>query len=224
MRTALRAIIWCVPVIAYIAILILANVEQDATFWVSLCFLTFSYLMLGISAVAVPRSRVAAILSIPLVLLASIYFGLEFIAATVFIYGPSFSFPAVVAVQIILAALFLVVFATTMLSNETIAAQIEEQHADVQIIKNAVARLSALRRNTQNPQIVKSLEGLEEEFRYSPTARSRAVYPIDERISAQLGQLESLVARKAATETILGQISAISAALATRNSDIKLRQ
>ncbi|EXJ50913.1 hypothetical protein [Microbacterium sp. MRS-1] len=223
-RTILRAVLWLVPVAVYIAIFLILEVEQNATFWTSVLVLAFAYVMLAVSFVAVPRSRIAAILAMPLVLVASIYFTAELIAATIFIYVSDIPYPWVIITQLILAALFLVVFLTTMSSNEAIATQIETQHADVLVIKSAVTRITALGRVAHDARLAKSLEGLAEEFRYSPTMRSNQVREVDAQIAVQLERLESLVHIQASQEETVGQIAAISGALASRNEAIKLRQ
>lgn len=223
-RLILLALIWLVPPAAYIAILLILEVEQDATFWTSVLLLAFSYVMLAVSFVAVPRSRIAAILGMPLILVASLYLTAELIAATIFLYVPDIPYPWVIITQLILAAIFLVVFLTTMSSNEAIAAEIETQHADVLVIKTAVTRITALGRIAHDPRLAKSLEGLAEEFRYSPTMRSNQVRTVDGQIAEQLERLESLVHIQATPEETAGQIAAISGALASRNETIKLRQ
>lgn len=223
-RTVLRALVWLVPPPVYVAILLILEVEQDARFWTSAAFLAFAYVMLAVSFVAVPRTRVAAILAMPLVLVASLYFTAELVAATVFTYVPDIPYPWVIVTQLILAAVFLVVFLTTMSSNEAIAAEIETQHADVLVIKTAVTRLTTLARTAHDPRLAKSLDGLAEEFRYSPTMRSNQVRAVDAQIAEQLARLESLVHIQATSEETAGQIAAISGALASRNETIKLRQ
>lgn len=223
MRTVPNSVIWIVPAIAYLTIFSLVNVHWDGTVRASIFFLAFSYLMFAFSFSVVPQSRIAPILGIPLVFVAGIYFGIELVAATIFIYAPSPPFPSAIIVQIVLVAIFLAVFLLTISSNEAIADRIEVHHAGVQVIKSAVDRLGALERKAQEPQISWSIERLQEEFRYSPTDRPETLYSTDEEIEAQLGQLESLVGRNAAPEAVLGQISAISGSLANRNSDIKLR-
>lgn len=223
-RTILRAVLWLVPVIVYIAVFLILEVERNATFWTSVLLLAFAYVLLAVSFVAVPRSRVAAILAMPLVLVASIYFTVELIATTIFIYVPDISYPWVIITQLILAALFLVVFLATMSSNDVIAAQIEIQHADVSVIKSAVTRITALGRIAHDPRLAKALDGLAEEFRYSPTMRSNQIREVDAQIAGQLARLESLVRIHATQEETVGQIAAISGALTSRNEAIKLRQ
>lgn len=223
-RTILRAVLWLVPVAVYVAIFLILEVEQNATFWTSVLLLAFAYVMLAVSSVAAPRSRIAAILAMPLILVASIYFTAELIAASTFIYVPDIPYPWVIITQLILAALFLVVFLTTMSSNEAIAAQVETQHTDVLVIKSAVTRLTALGRVAHDPRLAKSLERLAEEFRYSPTMRSNQIREVDAQIAVQLERLESLVHVEASPEETVGQIAAISGALASRNEAIKLRQ
>jgi len=223
-RTILRAVLWLVPAIVYIAVFLILEVERNATFWTSVLLLAFAYVLLAVSFVAVPRSRVAAILAMPLVLVASIYFTVELIATTIFIYVPDISYPWVIITQLILAALFLVVFLATMSSNDVIAAQIEIQHADVSVIKSAVTRITALGRIAHDPRLAKALDGLAEEFRYSPTMRSNQIREVDAQIAGQLARLESLVRIHATQEETVGQIAAISGALTSRNEAIKLRQ
>jgi hypothetical protein len=223
-RTILRAILWLVPVAVYIAIFLILEAPQNATFWTSVLLLVFAYVMLTVSFVAVPHSRIAAILAMPLTLVAAIYFIAELIAATIFIYVPEIPYRWVIITQLILAATFLVVFLTTMSSNVAIAAQIETQHADVLVIKGAVTRITALSRVAHDPLLAKSLEGLAEEFRYSPTMRSNQVREVDAQIALQLERLESLVHVQASQEETAGQIAAISGALTLRNEAIKLRQ
>jgi hypothetical protein len=223
-RTLLRAVIWLVPVAVYIAIFLILDIEQDATFWTSVLLLVFSYAMLAVSFVAAPRSRIAAILGMPLILVASIYSTAELIAATIFIYVPGIPYPWVIITQLILAAIFLVVFLATMLSNEAIAAEGETQHVDVFLIKNAVTRITALSRIAHDPRLAKSLEGLAEEFRYSPTMRSSQVRAVDGQIEQALAALETLVHTRAPQEQTVGQIAAVSGMLAARNETIKLRQ
>lgn len=223
-RTILRAILWLVPVAVYVAIFLILGVEQNATFWTSVLLLAFAYVMLAVSFVAAPRSRIAAILGMPLILVASIYFTAELIVASIFIYVSDIPYLWVIITQLILAAIFLVVFLATTSSNEAIAAQIETQHADVLVIKNAVTRITALGRVARDPRLAKSLERLAEEFRYSPTMRSNQVHEIDAQIAVQLDRLESLVHVEASPEETVGQIAVISGALASRNDAIKLRQ
>ena len=223
-RMTLRAIVWLVPVAVYIAIFAILEVEQTTTFWTSVLLLAFSYVMLAISFVAVPRRRIAAILAMPLILVASIYFTAELIAASIFIYAPDIPYPWVIITQLILAAIFLVVFLTTMSSNEAIAAQIESQHADLFVIKSALTRLTALARIAHDPRLARWLDELAEEFRYSPTMRSNQMREVDAQIGAQLGRLESLVHTQSSHEETVGQIAAISRALASRNAAIKTSQ
>ncbi len=223
-RTILRVILWFVPIAVYIAIFLILEVEQKATFWTSVLLLAFAYVMLAVSFMAVPRGRISAILAMPLVLVASIYFTAELIAASIFIYVPGVPYPWVIITQLILAALFLIAFLTTMSSNEAIAAQIENQHADVLVIKSAIARITGLGQVAYDPRLAKSLEGLAEEFRYSPTMRSNQVRDVDAQIAVKLERLERLVHVHASQEEIVGQIAAISGALASRNESIKLRQ
>ncbi len=223
-RTLLRTVIWLVPVAVYISILLILDVRQNATFWTSVLFLAFAYAMLGTSFVVVPRSRIAAILGMPLILVASTYFTAELITATVFIYVRDIPYPWVIITQLIMAAIFLVVFFISMSSNEAVAAEIEAQHADVLVIKSAVTRISALSRIAHDQRLATSLERLAEEFRYSPTMRSSQVRALDGQIEQALTFLETLVHTQAAQEQLVGQIAAISGALAVRNETIKSRQ
>ncbi len=223
-RMILRVGLWLVPAAVYVAVFLLLGVEQNATFWTSALLLAFAYAMLAVSFVAVPRSRIAPVLAMPLTLVASVYLIVELIAASIFIYVPEITYLWALITQLILAALFLLVFLTSMSSNEAIAAQIELQHVDVLTIKSAVTRITALRRVAHDPRLAKSLEGLAEEFRYSPTMRSDQVREVDAQIAAQLELLESLVRSQASLEETVGRLAAISGALASRNEMIKLRQ
>lgn len=223
-RSILRAIIWMVPPTVYVAILLILEVEQDRVLWTSAVFLGFSYVMLGLSFMAVPRNRIAAILTMPLVLVARLYLAAELLVATFFIYRPGISYPWVIILQVVLAAVFLLVFLTTMSSNEAIGIDIETQHADVLVIKSAVSRITAVGRATHDPVLTKSLERLAEEFRYSPTMRSEAARVADSQISDHINRLESLVHTGAAPEEVVNHIAVISAALTARNEEIRLRQ
>ena len=223
-RSILRAMIWLVPPAVYVAVFLVLEVEREAVFWTSVVFLGFSYVMLGLGFVWVPRSRIAANLAMPLVLVAGLYLAAELLVATFLIYGPAVSYTWVIVPQLVLAAVFLLVFLMTMSSNEAIAVDIETQYADVLVIKSAVSRITALERVARDPAVVRSLERLAEEFRYSPTMRSDAVRVLDVRIGARIDRLECLVRTCAASEEVVDQVAVVSAALSARNDEIKLRQ
>lgn len=223
-RSILRILIWIIPAGIYVAIFLILDVDREAAFWTSLALLALAYVTLALSFVAVPQGRVSTILSMPLTLVASIYLGVELVAATIFISLQDIPYPWVIITQLIIAAIFLVVTFATMSSNEAMAASLETQQADVQTIKTAVARIDALVRQAKDPAVKRSLERLSEEFRYSPTMRNARVRAFDGHIAELITNLEELVQSGSPQEQIVGHIAAISGALAARNQQVSLSQ
>jgi hypothetical protein len=220
----IRLLILIIPPSIYVAIVAIVEVKISAAALVSLLFLVFAYVMLAVRFVLVPAGRNSAVLGMPLGLVAWIYLAIEFVLATLFIYVPRVPLTLAIVSQLILAGLFLVVYLTTMSSNIEISRNLDAQRSGVLIVRSAIARLDSLEREVADPQLVKSIAGLSEEFRYSPTQRPAEVRSQDTDIAIALDLLEEYVRDAADSELIVAQIAATSGALAARNSMVRRLQ
>jgi hypothetical protein len=220
----IRFVTLIIPPAIYVGIVVLTKVEFSATVVVSLLFLAVAYALCAWGYFLVPKGRTSAVLGMSSAMVASVYLGVEFFLATLLIYLPRIPVTVAIIIQLIPAGLFLVAYLTTVSSTIEISRNLDEQRSEVLVVQTAIARLASLQRTVTDPQLAKSIAGLSEEFRYSPTKRPAEVRSQDVDIAIAFDLLEEYVRSGADAETISAQVAAISVALADRNNMIKRLQ
>ena len=104
--------------VTYAVVLFLLNKNYQLSFWLSFGFITASVLFMLLSfTFASKDGRSQQVVGMPVNVLSSIYFGIEFVLGTILMIFPALSFAAVFVPQFVLLALYLVCFVPAILSD-----------------------------------------------------------------------------------------------------------
>ena len=172
--------------------------ELNACAWVSILFTAIAFVLtFAMPRVIGDRPDVQAVFfGIPLFGLTTFYFLAQIFLGAVFIFFQNYiSLEVAFFVQVVLLALFVIVFIVSYSAQKTSAQKSDERRVqavtrDIHVI-DAKSLLDEYRTVGQNPDVIKALEHLSEAIRYSdPISNGHpAIAEIDARIAAQTDNL-----------------------------------
>ena len=127
-------LIFAILYVAYAVVLFLLNKNFKISFWLSFGFITLGFIFMMIAFFFVSNEkRKKQVVGMPVTVLSVMYFALEFVLGTIFMFIPSLSFTWAFVPQFVVFVLFLLCFVGAMLgsnnykSESTVAVEEQKQ-------------------------------------------------------------------------------------------------
>jgi hypothetical protein len=219
-KSALGALLILIFLVVFNVCFFMVIKAFTSSFWVSYAFICFSYILLVLSIVLMPKRKDSTVLGFPVVYLSSLYFVIELILGLAFIFRHA-DFIVVFISQFILAGIFTFMIVSNLFVNESIKSSAQKSDEDIFYIKNVVSELSMLQSNIADNQLGKKIEKLTEAFRYGQVITNPALAEIESKIMIKIQSLKQSISfgDNNNANVIIDDINLL---LSERNSKIKL--
>lgn len=199
-RTILTIILDSVFVVAFNALFFLHGGAHSAvSAWVCYGFLHFAYLMVLVTPLMESKGKTASLSRLTTYSISLSYFAINFVFALfIFFYRDSigiirFGFATVVSVEIILTVLYIIILATNLLTNDTIAKKQAAHDAGNAFIKTISAKAKYIETLAVEQTLKNRLNDLHATAHASPIHSSSEVAVYEEKIVTLLDELEKNV-------------------------------
>ena len=227
-RTILTIILDSVFVVAFNALFFLHGGAHSAvSAWVCYGFLHFAYLMVLVTPLIESGGKTASLSRLTTYSISLSYFAINFVFALfIFFYGNSdgaiIDITPVVSIEIIVTTLYVIILATNLLTNDTIAKKQAVHDADNAFIKTISAKAKYIETLAVGQTLKNRLNDLYATAHASPIRSSSEVTVYEEKIITLLDELEKNV-EQANTEKSAELIGEIGRLLNKRNVMIKMK-
>ncbi|MCD7775713.1 MAG: hypothetical protein LUG85_02895 [Clostridiales bacterium] len=168
--------------------------HHTAAVWTSYGFIHFSYLMVVVTPFLTSKKKSSAILGFPLSTISAAYFLAELLIGLLFTFIEDVPNKAVVIVQVILTAIYLIFMLLNLIANEHTADSLATQKMEADYIKSSAVRVKLLIGETGDKEAERMIERVYDMLRSSPTKSSQEVQPIEFEIKEKIFELEDSVA------------------------------
>lgn len=169
-------------VVVFNVIIFLINTTFTTAFWVSYGFIHFSYFMLVLSSLTLPKAKNSLILGYPLIYLSYLYFVCAFIIGLVFMYFKNVSFTISFIPQLIIGGLFVQAYISNLIFNVKTINKEQESEYYIHYIKHATSEISLLMDQSTDIVLRKRIEKLYDSFRSSQVKSHPIIYGLEENI------------------------------------------
>lgn len=168
--------------------------EKNAVFWVSYVFFCIAFIVQIISMFLAIRGQdvEAVFFGIPLASLSLFYFFAAVFTAAVFMFFQNVPMKLVVALQIIIVAVYAVVAIVALLSRDIAQDVSDNVKSGVTAIKTMQVQVEMLMAQTADAALKNSLRKLSETIKYSDPMSNDAVTEIENQIMQSLTELRIL--------------------------------
>ena len=170
--------------------------EFTASVWISYAFIHFAFLVSVISPLVTSGKRDFARQSNSSNFVTGIYFGLAFVIGLIFILVAPAGDGGVRAswlIQVILFALFVIVFVPICMANSHTNEELARQGREARFIQDAASRIKLLRDSVTDGNIIAELDVLSIAISSSPIKSSPDVRDLEINLMLQISELEELV-------------------------------
>ena len=201
-RTILTIILDSVFVVAFNALFFLhGGAHSAASAWVCYGFLHFAYLMVLLTPLMESKGKPASLSRLTTYSISLSYFALNFVfSLSIFFYGnsdaTSIGVTSVVSIEIIAAALYAIILATNLLTNDTIAKKQAVHDAGNSFIKTISAKAKYIEILAVEQTLKSRLNDLYATAHASPIRSSSEVAVYEEKIMTLLDELEKNVEQR----------------------------
>lgn len=196
--------------------------ERPASVWVSYVFIMLSYVMLVITPYILRKSD-HTVLGLSVYSVSSAYFIIEFITGLVFVFLRTDNTKIAVAVQLVIAGLYLVILISALLANEHTIENSEIHEIEVAYIKESTSRIKMLIGKTDDNRFEKEMERLYYLIKSSPTKTHPDVFDIETAIWDNISLLEQHI-NKGNLQSSRAVIQDITNLIKLRNQKLKAVQ
>ena len=227
-RTILTIILDSVFVVAFNALFFLhGGAHSAASAWVCYGFLHFAYLMVLVTPLIESGGKTASLSRLTTYSISLSYFAINFVFALfIFFYGNSdgaiIDITPVVSIEIIVTTLYVIILATNLLTNDTIAKKQAVHDACNAFIKTISAKAKYIETLAVEQTLKNRLNDLYTTAHASPIRSSSEVTVYEEKIITLLDELEKNV-EQANSEKSAELIGEIGRLLNKRNVMIKVK-
>lgn len=164
--------------------------------WTSYSFIHVAYILLVATPFLVRKGKHSAVFGIPLYSISAVYFLVEFIIGVVFILTKTENFKMAFLVQILVAAVYLVMLISNMIANEYTADSLERQEQEMKYVKESCATIQALMNQIDNKAACKKVEKVYDLIQSSPSKSNARVADIELAVYEEIENLQAAVGRK----------------------------
>ena len=196
--------------------------ERPASVWVSYVFIMLSYIMLVITPYLIRKSE-HTVLGLSVYSVSSAYFIIEFIIGLVFVFLRTGNTKIAVAVQLVIAGLYLVVLISALIANEHTVDNSEIHEIEVAYIKESASRIKMLMGRTDDRRFEKELERLYDLMKSSPTKTHPDVFDIETAIWDNISLLEQNI-NNSNLQSTRSDIQSITNLVKQRNQKLRIVQ
>ena len=227
-RTILTIILDSVFVVAFNTLFFLHGGAHSAvSAWVCYGFLHFAYLMVLVTPLIESGGKTASLSRLTTYSISLSYFAINFVFALfIFFYGNSdgaiIDITPVVSIEIIVTTLYVIILATNLLTNDTIAKKQAAHDAGNAFIRTISAKAKYIETLAVEQTLKNRLNDLHATAHASPIRSSSDVAVYEEKIVDLLDELEKNV-EQANTEKSAELIGEIGRLLNKRNVMIKMK-
>lgn len=202
-------------------------VKGDLTYFdsFSYAFILCAYLIFILAPYFTKNMVNKTVQIMPLYAVSFIYLFIQIIAGIyVSVYYYDINFYSYIAVQSIMAGIYLIILFSILYSNETTYRSIQVQYSDVQYLKNIKLNLKNILLQTENENMKHLIEDLIDAVQASPTKSNEELYDLENEILDITLELENLVKNNEDVETIKKKCLNIHKLLSKRNNTLKVLQ
>lgn len=170
--------------------------------WISYGFIHFAYLMLLFTPFFTRKTKNTQVLGLPIVTVSSVYFLTEFVAGVVLILINPEGFKLPLIIQMLIAAVYLIVLLSFMIANEHTADSVERHEAELKYVKESSAQLKVIMDSVSDRELKKTVEKAYDVIHTSQIRSNLAVRSIELEVMEQIAILRNQASDPvSATET-----------------------
>ena len=217
----LRVGLWLVfPAAFNLLFFLVFGADHSAAVWISYGVFHFSYLMMILAPYLGGKSRESGTFGLTLSVPATLYFAAELIAFVVFLIF-SGGYLLSLVVHIILTALFLILFLSTLLANNRSSEALDRQRAEIMFQQTAAARVKLLVGRMSDRQADHVVEKAYDRLNAAPTRSVPEVKETEAEILDCISALEDAVERDSSSD-VAALCNEIMYLVNVRNQHLKL--
>lgn len=199
---------------------LICGTENSISTWISYSFIQVAYLFLLVTPFFNRKNNELAILSMTLYSISVSYFLLELLVGVTFINVQLDGYMWALLIQVILFALFLLIFLSSFLTNENTIENMKTNKYESMYIKESANQLKMILLQISDKSIYKKVERCYDLLQNSPTQSIAKVKDIEIAINANINTLRDVVSN-GDQERIHQLCDAIKFGIEERNSTLK---
>ncbi len=211
---------WIVALAVYIFLVFLLSKPENRvpSFWIGFSFtivafaLTLYIVFKGIKADDL-------LFNYPLYKLCVSYYVVQLIFGSVFIIFVITGIVWVIAIEVVILAIFVILFFLLNASNEIITKQEKEIKVKRQVINELKDKLDYINHQVEDKDVKDAIEELAEQVRFSDPMSNASVIDLDNTIATKIDELDSI--DKNDNEKMLAFINELSFTIKQRNTKLK---
>lgn len=220
-------VLWIAACLLFVGIFnaiffIAGGTEHITSVWISYGFIHFACLMLLCTNSLTPKSKNRAVLGFPLYIVSSIYLIVELVVGVVYILAAPYNYTGALLIQLVIAALYGVIFIVNMIANEHTAGTEAERQYEIMFIKTASSKLKSIMGGISDDADRRKIERIYDAVRSSPAKSNPDLYQAEKDIMYAIEKIESALSRGEADRISILADSLLSA-VNERNQKLRLR-
>lgn len=189
--------------------------------WLGYAFIHISYAALLVTVFCLTKQR-SPELNVPIDMISTIYFGVDFVVSLIFILAAPDSVKLEVVIQIILLAVYLLLLMVNLMANDATAESTARRSMERKYVMEGSSRLKGLMEQISDRDLYKQLEKAYDVIHASPTKSSDDVIQQELAVLRLIGALEQEAAASN-TEECKELIQRIIAVAGERNRILRVR-
>jgi len=194
-RNILSTILYLVFLIVFNLIFyVVGGTEHPASVWISYVFIHVAYVLLAFTSLFVRKGSNAAIFGMTLDSISGTYFIVELIIGVIFILVAPEDFKLALIMQVVFAAIYVVLLITNIMANDTTAESVERHELEVKYLKEAAALLKEIMGMVDDKAALKKVEKVYDVIQSSPAKSHRSVSELELQIINELENLKMTAA------------------------------
>lgn len=170
---------------------VIGGTEHIATVWISYGFIHLAYITILGSVFLVRKNKFKAVWGLSLFSISSVYFFLEFIIGILFVLKINTSFKLALAVQLVLAGIYISLLLINLIANEHTADKVEKQYWESWYVKETSSRIKFLIGKFNNKELDKKIENIYDLMYGSPAQSNLKTQELETQIISVIESLEN---------------------------------
>ena len=193
--------------------------ECTVPMWISYSFIHFAFIMFFLSPLFTKKSKSRHVAIESVALITALYFIATLAVGLFFLVHPYLVLYQY-SIESFITGVYLIVLIISIVINNNIAKNENQSEEEKLFINNIFVKAEFLKTKTTDASIIKQLEDLQEESRYSSTKSSLSVKEYEKQILSNLDEI-TLNIEKLNTEELVSNVSKTRDLLKQRNLVLK---
>lgn len=179
--------------IVFNAVVFLLTNEYTPAFWISYVFINFSYIMMIMSPVFMPKTKNVAVFGYPVAYISFVYFLVEFFTGIFFLTIGKYNTKYAFIVQLIVTGFYGVTFISNLIANERTIEDEGKRQEEIMYIKMAILEVDSIMKQIKDSNLRKKVEKVYDALRSSQVRTYPELYDIENDIDKNITSLDRAV-------------------------------